>query len=126
MKHVNLSWIRRWKIKKYWERKNPKISSPQYKSELWKAIEGNKDLKLNVHEQLDDIKHLKEQCDIDDEDEVQEITAAITPMKKKKSVCVTCNRIFVTKKMGWKNISRKSTLSSGEIIVAKCSEKERK
>ena len=31
-----------------------------------------------------------------DEDEVQEITAASTPMKKKKSVCVTCNQTFVT------------------------------
>ena len=32
-------------------------------------------------------KHLTDQCDIDDEDEVQEITAAITPIKKKKPVC---------------------------------------
>ena len=46
--------------------------------------------KLNVDEQQDDIKHLKEQSDIDDEDDVQEIKAAITPMKKKKPLCVTC------------------------------------
>ena len=69
------------------ERKNTKISSPQYESELWKAIEVNIELKINVDEQQDYIKHLKEQCDIDDEDEVQKITAAITPMKKKKPVC---------------------------------------
>ena len=64
--------------------------SPQYESYLWKAIEVNNELKLNVDEQQDDIKHLKEECGIDDEDKVQEITAAITPIKKKKPVCVTC------------------------------------
>ena len=53
--------------------------------------------KLFVDKQQDDIKHLKEQCDIDNEDEVQEITAAITPMKKKKPACVTCNQTFKTK-----------------------------
>ena len=31
----------------------------------------NNELKLNVEEQQDDIKHFKEQCDIDNEDEVQ-------------------------------------------------------
>ena len=57
----------------------------------------NNELKLNVDEQEDDIKHLKEQCDKDNEDEVQEITAAITPMKKKKPVCVKCNQTFKNK-----------------------------
>ena len=37
---------------------------------------------LNVDEQQDDIKHLKEQCDIYNEDEVQEITAAKNPIKR--------------------------------------------
>ena len=46
----------------------------------------------------DDIKHLKEHCDIDGEDEVQEITAARTPMKKNRPVCVTCNKKFAIKK----------------------------
>ena len=46
----------------------------------------NNDLKLNVDEQQDDIKHLKEQCDIDDEYEVQEITAARNPVKKNKAL----------------------------------------
>ena len=41
-----------------------KISSPQYESE--KANKVNNELKLNVDEQQDDIKHLKEYCDIDD------------------------------------------------------------
>ena len=68
-------------------------------------------------------KNLKERFDIDNEDEVQEITAAITPMKKEMLVCVTSNQAFVTKN-GLKNISRKRTLSSAEIIVAKCSEIE--
>ena len=61
-------------------------------------MEVNNELMLNVDEQQDDIKHLKEECDIDNEDEVKEITAAITPMKTKKPVCVTCNQTFITKK----------------------------
>ena len=47
-----------------------------------RTIEKNNELKVNVDEQHDNIKHLKEQCDIGDEDEVQEITAAITSIKK--------------------------------------------
>ena len=43
----------------------------------------NRNIKLNVDEQQDDIKHLKQQCDIEDEDKVQEITAARNPIKKK-------------------------------------------
>ena len=62
-----------------------------------KAIEVNNDLKLNVDEQQDDIKNFKEQCDIDDEEEVQEITSARNPMKKNKAVYVTCNPIFAMK-----------------------------
>ena len=42
------------------------------------------ELQVNVDEQQDDIKHSKEQFDIDDDNEVQDITAAMTPMKKKK------------------------------------------
>ena len=40
----------------------------------------NNELNVNVYEQQDNIKHLKESCDIDNEDEVQKITAAITPI----------------------------------------------
>ena len=63
----------------------------------------NNELKLNVDKQQHDIKHLKEQCDIDDEDEVKEITAATTPMKKNKHMCVCdmlsniCNNKLVQK-----------------------------
>ena len=89
------------------------------------AIEVNNELKLNVDDQQDDIKHLKEQWEIYDEDEVQKITAARTPMKKNRPMCVTCNKKLAMKN-GLKNISRKSTLSSGEIIVAKCSKIEKK
>ena len=42
----------------------------------------NNDLNLNVDEQQDDIKHLKEQCDIDDYDKVPEITDARNPHEK--------------------------------------------
>ena len=53
-----------------WEKKTWKstISIPQYESELWTAIVVNNNLKLNVDKQQDDIQHLKELCDIDDED----------------------------------------------------------
>ena len=39
----------------------------------------NNELKLNIHDQQGDIKHLIEQCDIDNEKKVQKITAAIIP-----------------------------------------------
>ena len=55
------------------------------------AIELNNELKLNVAEQL------QEECDIYDEDEVQEITAARILMKKNRPVCVTCNPTFAIK-----------------------------
>ena len=44
-------------------------------------MEVNNEGKSNVEYQQEDIKHLKEQWDIDDEDEVQKITAAKKPMK---------------------------------------------
>ena len=44
-----------------------------------KATEVNNELKLNFDKQQDDSKHLKEQCDINDENEIQEITSASTP-----------------------------------------------
>ena len=85
-------------------------------------IEVNKELKLNIDEQQYDLIHLKEQCDIYED---QEITAARTPMKKNRPMCVTCNKKFAMK--NWlKNISRKSTLSSGKIIVATCSKIKKK
>ena len=62
----------------------------------------NNELNINVDKQQGDIKHVKEQCDIDIKDEVKDITATITPMKKKKPVCVVCNQTFVNKKMAWK------------------------
>ena len=52
----------------------------------------NNQLKVNVDEQQDDIKDLREQCKKEDIDKVQEISGAGTPMKKNKSVCVTCNK----------------------------------
>ena len=52
-----------------------------------KAIDVNNELKLNIDEQQNDVKHLTEQCDINNDNEVQEITAAITPMKRKACKC---------------------------------------
>ena len=61
-----------------------------------KAMEVNNELRLNVDEQQDD-KTLKVKSDIDDSDEVQEITAARTPMKNNRPVCVTCNQTLALK-----------------------------
>ena len=90
-----------------------------------KAMEVNNELRLNVYEQQDD-KTFKVKSDIDDSDEVQEITAARTPMTINRPVCVTCNQTLSLKNGCKKNLSRKSTLSSGQIIVTKCSAIERK
>ena len=56
------------------------------------TVEVKNQLKVNVDEQQDYIKDLKEQCNKDDKDKVQEISGAGTPMKKNKSGCVTCNK----------------------------------
>ena len=61
------------------------------------VIQVNTELKVNIDDQQVDMKHLKEQCDIDDEDKVQKTTVARTPMKKIKSVCVTCYQMFAIK-----------------------------
>ena len=71
-------------------------------------------------------KHLKDQCYIGDEDEVQEITGAETPMKKKKPVCVTCNQTFAKKKWVEKNTSRKSTISSKNLLGQNVQKRRRK
>ena len=47
----------------------------------------NNEPKLKVDEQLCDINYLKEQCDIDDEDEIQQIKDPRNPMKR-TSLCV--------------------------------------
>ena len=49
----------------------------------------NNEFKVNVDEQQDDIKHLKEYCDIDD----------IEPLWKEMNVCVTCNQTIANKKL---------------------------
>ena len=74
----------------------------------------NDDLKLNVEGWQDDIKLLKEECDIDDEDEVQEVKAAGKPMKRKR-LCMW----HIIKDLQWKIGWKKSKLSFAEVIVAK-------
>ena len=71
--------------------------------------------KGNVDDQQVDKKHCKEQCDIEDEDEVQKTTVTRTPMKKYKSVCVTCYQTFAMKN-GSKNLFRKSKQSSVKLL----------
>ena len=44
-----------------------------------------------------DIKHFKEKCNLGDKDELQYNTAARTPMKKSKVVCVICIQTFAMK-----------------------------
>ena len=48
--------------------------------------------------QCADMKQLKEKCDIGDKDELQLNTAARTPIKKNKVVCVICIQTFAIKK----------------------------
>ena len=61
-----------------------------------KAMEVNNEPRLNFDEQQDD-KTFKVKSDIDDSDEVQEITAARTPMENNRPVCVTCNQTLALK-----------------------------
>ena len=65
------------------EKKTWILSVHRMKVNYERVIELNNELRVNVDEQQDDTKHLKEQCDLDDDDEVQEITASITPSKRK-------------------------------------------
>ena len=62
-----------------------------------KAIQVNNELTVNVDDQKVDMKHLKEQCDIDDEYKVQKTTVSKNPMKKNKFVCVSCYPTFAIK-----------------------------
>ena len=55
------------------------IDRPYYEREKFKSM--NNEFKVNVDEQQDDIKHLKENCDIDE----------IEPLWKEMDVCVTHN-----------------------------------
>ena len=63
------------------------------------AIEENKELELKVDEYQYNIKYLLDQSDIEEEDKVQEITAARSPVTKNKSgnKCVTCIQRFAKK-----------------------------
>ena len=47
----------------------------------------NNEFKVNVDEQQDYIKHLKEYCDMDD----------IEPLCKEMDMCVTCNQTIAKK-----------------------------
>ena len=53
------------------------------------------DLIIKKDMEQDDIKHLKENCNIDYEDDIQEITAPRTPMKKiGRWVCDMLSKIY--------------------------------
>ena len=64
-----------------------------------KTIEVNSQPKVNVDEQHNDIKYLKEQCNKDDKDKIQEFLGPGTVMKKDKSVCVPCNQTLQKKEI---------------------------
>ena len=70
---------------------------PTMKVNYDKAIQVNNEHKVNVDKQQVDMKHLKEQCDIDDEEKFQKTTVSRTPMKKIKSLCVSCYQTFAKK-----------------------------
>ena len=71
-------------------------------------------IKLNVDEQQNAIKHLKEYFDRDDKE----------PPWKDEAVCKTCNQSFAWKKWLEKHI-QENALSFCEIIVANCLKKEK-
>ena len=57
-----------------------------------------------------DMKPLKEKCDIDDVNELQQITAAGTSMKNLcKPLCVTCKQTFAMKNWSTKFIQKENT-----------------
>ena len=74
-----------WKSRNFEKEKNMIIDRPYYESEKFKNM--NNEFKVNVDEQQDDIKHLKEYCDIDE----------IEPLWKEMDV--TCNQTIANKKM---------------------------
>ena len=59
-------------------------------------MEVNSEPRVNFNEQQDD-KTFKVKSDIDDSDEVQEITTARTPLENNRPVCVTCNQTLALK-----------------------------
>ena len=85
-----------------------------------KAIQVNNELKVNVDDQQVDMKYLKEKYDTDDEDKVQKTTVAKTPMKKSKSVCVTCYQTFAMTNC-LKILIQKGHTKLCEIVFEKCS-----
>ena len=73
------------------------IVQPYYESEKFKNM--NNEFKVNVDEQHDDIKHLKEYSDIYD----------IEPLWKEMDVCVRCNQIIAKKNLLKNHIQEKHT-----------------
>ena len=67
----------------------------------------NNDLQVSFDDQQCNIIHL---IDIDDEDEIQEITAARNTMKNTKAVYVTCNETFAMKNWLKKHIQEELTI----------------
>ena len=86
------SWRKIWKKKKIIRGKENIKKNESTIWDLWKGDWSRYDLRLNVDKRQDDKIYLKLQWDINDADEVQDITAARAPMEKKLPVCVTCNQ----------------------------------
>ena len=76
-----------------------KRRNQQYESE--KANKVNNDLKLNVDEQQDDIKHLKDHL-------------------KEKALCVTCNPLIATTKNWFKKRTQEIITKKSFWLLAKC------
>ena len=67
-------------------------------------------LKLNVDEQQDDIKHLKEQFDIYNRDAVQKIIEPdARTLIKNRPLWLTCNQTFAMKNVLKKHIQEEPT-----------------
>ena len=77
-----------------------------------KAVEENNELRNKFDEQTDIIKHLQEQCGIDDdEDDVEEVPVQRNLMDKNKSghLCLTCNFRFTSNNGLEQHIQEKHT-----------------
>ena len=84
-------------VKKQLENQRKFVNGLKEKYE--KVVEENNGLKNTIDEQADNIKHLEEQCGIDEnEEDIEEVSMERNLMNKNQSghLCVTCTQKFTT------------------------------
>ena len=96
-KEINAEGKRITELKKHTESQRKVVNDMKHNYE--KAIEEANELRSKSEDQDDIIKHLKEQCGAeDDEEEVEEVPVARNLMNRNQSghMCVVCNQRFVS------------------------------